>query len=70
MPGNSAWQSSTIHVYGGAYDGKIAINPNCTLYIEAGTFANTGLTLEQFAPYVAEDSTVNNADGVFTVTRN
>ena len=59
----------TINVYGGSFDGAIAINVNCTLNIEAGTFANTGLTLEQFSAYVAEGSTVTEADGIYTVTR-
>ncbi len=58
----------TINVYGGSFDGAIDINKNCTLNIEAGTFANTGLTLEQFRAYVAEGYKVvteERADGTW-----
>ena len=38
--------------------------------VEAGTFANTGLTLEQFQKYVAEGSSVSENNGTFTVVKN
>ena len=60
----------TINIYGGSFDGKIDISSNCTLNIEAGTFANTGLTKEAFAAYVASGSTLTESNGVFTVTKN
>lgn len=59
----------TINVYGGSFDGKIEITDKCEMRIEAGSFKNTGLTLEQFRQYVAEDSVVSENDGVYTVTK-
>ena len=59
--------TSTINIYGGDFIGKIDINAKATLNIEAGTFTNTGLTLEQFSAYVAEGHSVTEKDGVFTV---
>ena len=59
-----------INIYGGSFDGKIAVNDKCTMNVEAGTFANTGLTLEQFQKYVAEGSSVSENNGTFTVVKN
>lgn len=58
-----------INIYGGSFDGKIDISNKCTMHIEAGTFANTGLTIEQFRNYTAADSTVTESNGVFTVVK-
>ena len=59
-----------INIYGGSFDGKIAVNDKCTMNVEAGTFANTGLTLEQFQKYVAEGSSVSENNGTFAVVKN
>ncbi len=56
-----------INIYGGSFDGKIDVSDKVELNIEAGTFKNTGLTLEQFKSYVADGHSVSEADGVFTV---
>ncbi len=63
--------TAVFNIYGGNFDGKIVVNGTSanTVNIEAGTFSNTGLTLEQFKAYVAEGSTVTEANGVFTVTK-
>ena len=61
--------ASTINVYGGSFTGKLSIASRASLNIEAGTFAGTGLTLEQFKAFVAPESTVSEKDGVFTVTK-
>ena len=60
----------TINIYGGSFDGKIEITDKCEVLIEAGSFKNTGLTLEQFRQYVADGSIVSEHDGVYTVTKN
>ncbi len=57
-----------INIYGGSFDGKIVISDKAAMNIIAGTFMNTGLTLEQFEAYVDAGSTVTEADGIFTVT--
>lgn len=63
-------QPSVVNVYGGDFDGKISVgSSNAFLNIEAGTFKNTGMTLEQFSAYVAEGSTVSEADGTFVVVK-
>ena len=59
-----------ISVYGGSFDGAIKISSNAALYIEAGTFANSGLTLEEFRTYVALGSTVTEENGAYIVTKN
>ena len=64
-----ASQPSIVNVYGGSFDGAIHVGTsNADLNIEAGTFANTGLTLEQFKAYVAEGSTVAEVNGTYVVT--
>ena len=60
---------SVINVYGGSFDGKIVIADGAEMNIEAGTFTNTGLTLEQFKAFVAEGSTVMENNGTFVVTK-
>lgn len=62
-------QPGVVNVYGGSFDGAIHVgSPNADLNIEAGTFANTGLTLEQFEAYVAEGSSVAEVNGSYVVT--
>lgn len=62
-------QPGVVNVYGGSFDGAIHVGtPNADLNIEAGTFANTGLTLEQFEAYVAEGSSVAEVNGTYVVT--
>ncbi len=58
-----------FNIYGGSFDGKIWMEAGAVLNIYEGTFTNTTLTLEQFKEYVAEGSTVTEANGVFTVTK-
>ncbi len=61
--------SGAFNIYGGSFDGKLEINSKIAVNIYEGTFANTGMTLEQFEAYVADGSTVSENNGVFTVTQ-
>ena len=58
---------SVIEVFGGTFDGLIQIASGATLTISGGSFANTGLTLEQFKAYVAPDCTVTEQGGAYIV---
>ena len=58
---------SKIVVNGGSFDGAISVTGGATLEINAGTFVNTGLTLEQFSAYVTAGKTVTEDNGAFIV---
>ena len=58
---------SKIVVNGGSFDGAITITNGAALEINAGTFVNTGLTLEQFSAFVTDGKTVTEDNGAFIV---
>ena len=58
---------SMIEIFGGTFDGLIQIASGATLTISGGSFANTGLTLEQFKAYVAPGCTVTEQGGAYIV---
>ncbi len=71
MAPDSPKPEGTITIDGGVYTGPVGLieyingsGPEATYVIYAGTFDT------DISAYVAEGSTVNEADGVFTVTRN
>ena len=59
--------TGTINIWDGSFSGTFDITDEATLAIRGGTFANTGLTAEEFAKYVVSGYEVEEQDGVFTV---
>ncbi|HIV02056.1 MAG TPA: S-layer homology domain-containing protein [Candidatus Aphodoplasma excrementigallinarum] len=57
----------TINIWDGSFSGTFDITDKVTLAIRGGTFANTGLTAEEFAKYVVSGYEVEEQDGAFTV---
>ncbi len=56
-----------VIVNSGTFDGAISVTNGAALEINAGTFVNTGLTLEQFSAYVTAGKTVTEDNGAFIV---
>ena len=59
--------TGTINIWDGSFSGTFDITDEATLAIRGGTFANTGLTAEEFAKYVVSGYEVEEQDGTFTV---
>ena len=55
-----------ITINSGNFDGKLVVN-NGKILINGGTFANTGLSLEDFKAFVATGHTVENVNGSYVV---
>ena len=56
-----------VVVNNGTFDGKFDVGNGGSIVINAGTFSNTGLTLEEFSAYVADGKTVTEDNGTFIV---
>lgn len=70
LGGTDTDNASQIIVVDGDFDGKIKVTDGTKLGIEGGTFANTGLTQEQFAGYLVSGvEVVTNPDGTQTVAK-
>ena len=56
-----------ITINSGDFNGKLVVNNNGKILINGGTFANTGLSLEEFKAFVATGHTVENVNGLYVV---